>query len=249
MEQVLHILNGDALADQLPDTVGGKRLIMREAMIEGPVHTYDSPDFLQQRGHYFEAQYTMPAGSYNADMRPQLEAIARLPGHTEVNLWFEQDLFCQTNLWYCCHLLQAQTLSGPVYLVLAPAHSPYSFGALQPADLPSLLEQRQVLSSAQLVFFAQLWEAYATQQLAALKSLAQQAPDRLSFVRAAVAAQVDRYPAEGGPGRPERALLQIINQDSPASFGRVFQAFCKQEAVYGFGDLQVKKMYDALLKA
>lgn len=44
-----------------------------------------------------------------------------------------------------------------------------------------------------------------------------------------------------------QALQQIIDELGTEEFTLVFREFCKREGIYGFGDLQVKRLYDELL--
>jgi hypothetical protein len=87
------------------------------------------------------------------------------------------------------------------------------------------------------------------------------------FVLKAVEAHIDRIPREGDPGRPVRTLLEIVremremqetremqemraaqkSQTRQVNFGAVFREFQRREAIYGFGDLQVKRLFDAVM--
>lgn len=46
--------------------------------------------------------------------------------------------------------------------------------------------------------------------------------------------------------RPERVVKEMIDNTS-SEFADVFSAFSEKEGIYGFGDLQVRAMYDRLI--
>jgi hypothetical protein len=49
------------------------------------------------------------------------------------------------------------------------------------------------------------------------------------------------------PGRPSQSLIAIMNQFKTEDFDTVFREFSKREPIYGFGDLQVKRLLDQIL--
>ena len=48
--------------------------------------------------------------------------------------------------------------------------------------------------------------------------------------------------------RPYTSLLEITKKLKPSSFGKVFVEFSQKEAVYGFGDIQVKRIFDEIVR-
>jgi hypothetical protein len=69
------------------------------------------------------------------------------------------------------------------------------------------------------------------------------------FISTAIKAHVARIPSESNLGQPAQTLLQILGELGTEEFGPVFQEFSKRESIYGFGDLQVKRLLDELKKA
>jgi hypothetical protein len=47
--------------------------------------------------------------------------------------------------------------------------------------------------------------------------------------------------------RPYLSLLELTKTLKTANFGKIFLEFCQKEAVYGFGDVQVKRIYDMIV--
>ena len=125
--------------------------------------------------------------------------------------------------------------------------------------------------------FACLWREYQRGDVEALRNVAARLEGEFPFVLKAVEAHIDRIPREGDPGRPVRTLLEIVREirevlemreiqesrevqemqetraaqksrTKQVNFGAVFREFQRREAIYGFGDLQVKRLFDAVME-
>ncbi|KIC94507.1 hypothetical protein, partial [Flavihumibacter solisilvae] len=60
-------------------------------------------------------------------------------------------------------------------------------------------------------------------------------------------AHVDRFPKDGTKGRPEKVIEDIITHIS-TDFTEVFKEFWSRESIYGFGDSQLKSLYDKVMQ-
>jgi len=58
---------------------------------------------------------------------------------------------------------------------------------------------------------------------------------------------VDRFPKDGTKGRPER-VLEDITQNISTDFHEVCKEFWNRESIYGFGDTQLKELYDKVVQ-
>jgi hypothetical protein len=242
MVKTYHILNGDALNERFPEGIQGERIIMRECLIEGPLKAKNPDTFFEERADYLKKTYAAEADSLNYEdlVMPEIEKMRAIDLGSEVNLWFEDDLFCQANLWFVIHLLRHKADS--FFLVRPDQRSPYSFAAYNQQELTDLMEKKLPVHSIDM--WSKLWQAYADHDLELLEKTAEEMSGDYPFVRNAVKAHTDRYPADG-PGRPERSLQQIKAALNTDEFGPVFRVFSQREAIYGFGDLQVKRMFDS----
>jgi hypothetical protein len=180
---------------------------------------------------------------YKLDVVGEFEKIASVPNDAELILWFEDDLFCQVNLWFICHLIKYYKLPNPVFLVRPTTLSMYGFAAYDQGGLRGLFANR---ISIDRPAFAGLWQAYQTHDLPRLERQALQLNERYGFVLPAVQALIESYPTEKSQGRPKDTLLRLTKELGTTKFGKVFQAFYQEEAIYGFGDLQVKRLMDEL---
>lgn len=67
------------------------------------------------------------------------------------------------------------------------------------------------------------------------------------YLKEVCQAHIDRFSATNGKGRPERVVEELVEKHRD-NFPAVFKAFFKREGIYGFGDAQVKKIYDKVLE-
>ncbi|RMG55255.1 MAG: DUF1835 domain-containing protein [Bacteroidetes bacterium] len=241
MPDLIHILNGDALAEQFPAGLPGTRLVNRECLVEGPVAGDTLPVFWANRARYLSATYPdTPEAHYQEAVAPAFRQMQALPASVDISLWFEDDLFCQVNLWFVAHLLLTAHPGRTLWLVRPPVHTPYGFGGLSPDALHAAHAARRVLPAE----IAALWPAYQARDVTALPQAAAALPDDFAFISAAVQAHIERLPRGDDPGRPIKALRRIMTRLGTEAFGPVFQAFCAEEAIYGFGDLQVHRLWE-----
>ena len=94
---------------------------------------------------------------------------------------------------------------------------------------------------------ATLWRSYQTNDHTAMLDTASELA-HLPFILDAVRAHVGRVPQNGRPGRPAQVLEEIISELGSENFGPVFREFCLRVPIYGFGDVQVKRLFDRIVQ-
>lgn len=240
-----HILNGDALKERFPREIEGERIIMRECLVDGPVGGRSIEELLKTRAKFLSTEYGGTETEYFSKVAVELKKIVSIPTGSSVYLWFEDDLFCQANLWFVLHLLASHSRSNQLYLVRPKIHSQYGFGAYQPDELSNLLSNRIRLT--RIEDLSKLWSYYQNGELSELRELAVQLSTEYPFLLQAVVAHIERIPSKNSFGRPTEVIKQIINELGTSEFGPIFREFSKRESVYGFGDLQVKRIFDDLI--
>ncbi|MCJ8318055.1 MAG: hypothetical protein MJK12_00370 [Colwellia sp.] len=251
MTQV-HILNGDSLKYQFPKDIIGEIIIMRECLVDGDIQGKNLDEFFVNRANFLESYDEVPKGAYFETSVPELEKIAEL-GQVqlqgkEVYCWFEEDLFCQANFWFVLYLLAKQANLNKLYFVRPKKGCEYSFGHMNQNELTTSFNQCTFIPPSEIVILAKLWPCYQQGNFDEMLQLCQKLPKQWQFLQLAVHAQIDRAPDDSGFGRPERILIKIIKELETESFAAVFQEFVKREAIYSFGDLQVKRMFDEVCK-
>jgi len=247
---VYHILNGDALTDRFLATgLPGEVIVAREAFIDGDL----SGDTLQEFWKVRAKNWNETFENYKTKVADEYEKILQAPADSEFNLWFEYDLFCQVNLWFTLHLLHSSGKSKNVYAVYSSHLSKEdpnfwsSYGSATPEDLKTCFTQRTALTEADFNFGNELWLAYKNADFEKLTELAKQPKPAFPYLQDVVQAHIARFPSTGEPGRPEKAIRDILNYSSQ-DFNTVFAVFQKRERIYGFGDLQVKQLYAKVLR-
>ena len=244
MKNEVHVLNGDALFSRFPKEITGQRIICRECLIEGPLNSTSEEEFYTLRAQYLKNSYPeVTQEDYQQKTVAEFEKIKELTANSEIYLWFEHDLFCQSNLWFILDMINQLDVKQSIFLVEPSAPHVYSFGHLSDQELISCYENKRKLDLTSGWF--SLWKYYQTNDLDALKKTAEQLTE-YPFVLAAVQAHIDRYPKNGTLGRPKESLLKIMQEIGTNEFSKVFPIFWEREAIYGFGDLQVARMLNEL---
>ena len=246
MPKTFHILNGDALLDFFPEILPGEIIIARECLIDGPTDGENSEAFWHVRASFIASEYGEEPDTYFSDVVPEFEKITSIPPGSEVNLWFEEDLFCQVNLWFCMSLLHKLSGEYSIYLIKPPLKNEKpdwgGFGSLGRNGLAEAYLQRKPLSGDDIKLLAALWDAYKHGDNVALEKLGKTETANFPFLHEVIQAQLSRRSENGQSGRPERALIAIMTEKNTTDFKTVFAEFSKREGIYGFGDWQVEKL-------
>lgn len=102
-----HILNGDCLFKIFPKNLQGEIIIWREALIDGPV---SRDNFFQDRERFISENYSAE-GNYSEMVLKEFEKISNISENEKVFLWFEEDAFCQVNLWFLLAEIQHREIA------------------------------------------------------------------------------------------------------------------------------------------
>ncbi len=243
---VLHVLPGDSLVEPFAQArIAGEVLVCRECLVDGDVQGASLDDVWAAREAYLSSDYPpKPDGFYRERVRAPLESLLAVPADSEVNLWFEHELFCQVNLWFCLHLLKdtQATVYRVTPLVAADADRWNGFCDQEDPELERCLAGRQPFGGADMRLGADLWRAYQSGDRDVLATLGRQASPCFPYLDEVVQAAVAK------DTRPAATLQRLIAEGNTA-FPDAFRAFCRAEAVYGFGDLQVKRLFDEITAA
>lgn len=242
-----HILNGDALKERFPERLPGELIVARECLSDGPVKSNGLQGLFQLRAQFLAASYGVGTeADYEMGSVREFEKMMRIPQGSSITLWFEDDLFCQVNFWFCTYLLSHHTTACNLYLARPAVHTRFGFGGLSTGQLIAAYRQSVPIKAPRQI--AQLWESYSTGALGQLQAQARALSAEFPFIEKAVEAHAARLPRPGFPGRPVLVLQEIMKELGTTAIGPVFQAFCEREPIYGYGDLQVKRLLDDILR-
>ncbi|WP_192350709.1 DUF1835 domain-containing protein [Algoriphagus sp. Y33] len=242
---MLHVLNGDSLASSFPASIPGEVAIVREALVDGPVHAESLEELWVIRDKYLSKKYPEAAQEdYFTKVVPEFEKILTASVETKVYLWFEHDLFCQVNLWFVVNLLKKH--KGSVYLVTPTTDLIEGFGGMNQLKLEQAFRDARLLTANERHILSDMWELYQRQNISEALTLSRQVGPELPFLYPVVAAWRESIPHGDYQGKPKAALKEIATELGTDDFGKIFRAFHIKHAIYGYGDLQAKRLWEEL---
>lgn len=247
---VYNILNGDSLAYSFPEAkIEGNIIVVREGLIDGDLSGDNLHDFWQSRASYMG----ISENEYHNSVVKEFEKIINAANDAEFNLWFEYDLFCQVNMWFIISIINGLSIKKKVYAVYTSYLDRTSkqfwngFGPANSDQLKICYANRFPLSQADIRLGQDLWIAYKNGNLEELTNLSKHQSLAFPYLQEVVKAHVDRFPKDGTKGRPEK-VIEDITKNISTDFPEVFQEFWKRESIYGFGDVQLKILYDKVMQ-
>jgi hypothetical protein len=246
---IYNILNGDALAYSFPDAnIEGDVIVIREALIDGDLSGDNLHNFWQSRAKYMG----LPETEYHSKVVKEFEKIRTAPDNSEFNLWFEYDLFCQVNMWFVISIINSLPIKKKVFAVytsyLDKTNKQFwnGFGPANSDELKVCYANKIPLSETDLNLGKDLWRAYKNGHLEELTDLSKDQSVVFPYLQEVVKAHVDRFPKDGTKGRPEK-VIEDITKNISTDFHKVFKEFWNRESIYGFGDTQLKHLYDKVM--
>ena len=248
-ESQFHILNGDSLKNQFRRTLPGDIIVLRECLVDGDVSGDSLEELLNTRAGYMNRTYGVSLNEYQEKSVREFDKFKNITADSVVNLWFEEDLFCQVNLWFTAHLILENRSTPTAYLIRPTSNIQYGFGGMNSADLEMAFDNRQEIPAKVLAQFGEMWSHYQNADFSKMISLSEKLNSEFPFIKDTVKAHINRFPADGSLGQPEKTLLQVSQELDNSEFDPVFKEFSKRESIYGFGDIQVKRMLDELLRS
>ena len=246
-----NILNGDCLAEQLRQTkINQDFIVCRECLIEGNVFADNLADFWTIRAKFIADTYNVSTKEYFSKTVSEFEKLNNLPDNSEVCLWFENDLFCQTNMWFVISML-ANHPTLKIFRVFPIIENNADvwkgFGIANPEQLEHAYYSKIQFTLDDIILGKNLWSAYQTGDLVKLSKMAESQSECFKYLEEVCQAHIERFPFDKSLGRPDRVVKEIIETKSK-EFEIVFSEFSDREGIYGFGDLQVKSIYDRHLQ-
>ena len=238
----IHVLAGDALAENFKNAdIEGETVVCRECLIEGDLQAEKLEAFWRARAAFINETYDADENSYLENVAGEFEKMLALAGKNAVNLWFEYELFCQANMWFCLSLLEKKK-DAEIYRVAPVVRKEdeiwKGFGGLTGEDLEKCFERRVKFTDADILLGKNLWEAYRAKDFDKLKQLSQTRSECFPKLEEVCQAEIEKQ------FRPKNTLQKIV-AGGETEFNKIFEAFAREEGVYGFGDAQVKRILES----
>ena len=237
-----HVLPGDSIVEEFTKTgIDGDLIVCREAFIVGPIDAKTTDEFWEDRARFILADYGDDEIVYHERVADELVRLDEIGAGDEINLWFEYELFCQVNMWFC---LSSLAMSGADIYRVAPVVVSQQdrwkgFGELNSEDLKVCYEARTKLTADDIKLGADLWDKYRARDAAGLLVLAATPSRAFPYLdeTAKAAADIETGPLE---------VLREIREEGTSDPDAIFVEFSKRAGVYGLGDLQVFRLLDKL---
>lgn len=238
----VNVLSGDSLVENFRKTgIEGEMIVCRESFVDGDLTGENLEDFWATRENYLNSTYSGEVETnYTEKVTDQFIELWNIADGNTVNLWFEYELFCQVNLWFTIWLLRNSTAEFYIVYPKLDENDRWSgFRSHDPDELKSCFDQKMRINDDDLYLGVQLWEAFQKRDFKVLKQLGEKESQGFPTLKEVceAACEIDT--------RPKETLSKIIS-GGKTSFGDVLKEFCGVEGVYGFGDLQVKRVYHEL---
>ena len=243
-----HILNGDLLLERFPVQISGERIVARECLIDGTVKGDGLEELFSNRAQFLQINYGIDKTDYHDKTVSEFEKLKSIQEESNINLWFEEDLFCQVNMWFIIHLLKEYEISADVYIVCPKDSLRHGFSGLNNEQLEQIYNHRIMIADQELESFIQLWKLFQQHNLSEMETVVERLNAKFSFIRPAYNAYVESIPNSSSLGRPMDSLLEIIKEKQTTEFNKIFPEFCNRNYIYGFGDLQVKRFLSEVLQ-
>jgi hypothetical protein len=238
-----HILNGDCLHQLFKSSnIPGEFIICRECFIEGPVSTDDSPEFRNIRAEYISSTYNSTFEEYKSKVIDEFSKLDNIIADDEVYLWFEDDLFCQVNMWFILSELSKRNVKNiyRIFPISSDENKWQGFAHLTAEDLTWLIQSKVKFIPEDIKTGKHLWENYCNNDFEKLKQLSHSGSNCFKHLDEVVQAHIERFSF-----RPQTALKKVISSEEK-DFNKISAEFNTTEAIYGFGDLQVKLLLKSL---
>jgi hypothetical protein len=232
---IIHVLPGDAQIETFNETgIEGELAVCRECLVEGPVGMVKLEDFWKMRAEFLSEGNPE---AYFEKTVPEFEKLINAPAGSEINLWFEYELFCQTNMWFCLYLLKdtAADIYRVAPIVRAESDKWDGFGGLNGDDLKRCFAGRTKFSREDIRLGAELWDAFQSEDHERLVDLSKTSSPCFPYLEevGTAAAEKDTRPRE---------ILSDILSTGETGIEKIFPIFRERAGVYGYGDSQVERI-------
>lgn len=243
---MLHIHNGDCSANIAKESsVSGEHFAFRESLITGPTPAGVSVDeWRSLRAQHLSESYGVDLQECESGLLDQEKKLLSAKQHDEVVLWFEHDLFCQTNLLYLLNWFAKYDTRNTRLSLICIGEFPgkenfRGLGELNAEQIASLFPERQEVTPAQLKLAESAWHAYCSTDPTEIEKVLHSETSLLPFLGKSLGAHLRRFPStKNGLGRIEDKALELIHGGTK-SFSDLFPRFGDAEPAYGLGDAQL----------
>jgi len=249
-EKILHITNGNVLTDYLRELdFTDDILTWQEMLCEGPtIPAIDSEAFFELRAEFLNSHYNIEVDANN--LKAELSKLDDADKYTEINLWFEYDLFCHINLIGVINLLHQKEINKPLYLICSGRvegeKSLKGLGELSPSQLKAHYKNKTLLTQDDIDLTIALWRTYCGTDHNILKPYIVKTSS-FKYMTNCLKAHLKRFPHQkSGLSVLEDNILRLVRDNQINSQHHLLGYSLNYQGFYGFGDTQLKRIIDKL---
>jgi hypothetical protein len=235
---IYHVLPGDSLVKTFQETgIEGEVIVCREAFVAGDLDADDLDQLWDVRSNFVSVEYGGDPIEYQDHVASELEKLLNVTSEDEVNLWFEYELFCSVNMWFCLDLLKNSDAN--IFRVVPIETSPddvwAGFGKYQADDLVKSFDAKVQFTQEDRTIGSKLWSAFRERDFDTIRGLSSYRSSCFPFLKEVcdAAAEIESEPIE---------LIRELKASGLKDLDEVFPEFRKRAGVYGFGDSQVARL-------
>ncbi|GAA4323591.1 hypothetical protein GCM10023115_52420 [Pontixanthobacter gangjinensis] len=249
--KVLHIVNGDSLAEQMKELdLPGELVIWRELLCEGPTQQEINSEFFKIRKKFLRKTYDISAENYEERFIAEVKKLKTLKDYDNVILWFEFDLFCHINMLAALSILSEIENKAPVSLVCSKKlegekeHKPLSQLSLK--ELRNHYKNRIHLNTEDLEVANLIWELYCGNNPLKLKPQIK-VNTNFEYLSSCIRAHIERFPNSiTGINTLERNILRLIEGHDIKNENHLLGYALEYQGYYGYSDTQMQRLLEKL---
>lgn len=222
----VHILNGDCLKKKLKDKYSNL-LVMREALMQGPIEEKDEKSFFENRALFLSKEYNVCTKEDYFQGMDEFIKMKAINEGTIIHLWFGKDVFCQVNFWFLLKFLEDKIETNDFYLVSPRQGNDCSFSKKS----KEAFKKRTHITKEEFKIFCKLWTLFVNKEYLKMENEIESLKDKYPFL-------IETIEAIKNIAKVEKEFLKLYKEEK--DFKKLFQKVCKDYSIYGYGDLQVR---------
>lgn len=225
---IYNIVNGDHLKNLLEKDYSNL-LVMREALMQGPIQETDINSFFEKRALFISNEYKACTKEKYLEGMDEFHKIKKIEDGAEINLWFGKDVFCQINFWFLINFQQEKFDTNDFYLISPKECQDCSFTNKEKRVVS--FEKKLLISKKELKIFSKLWNLFVNKQYLKIQEEIQKIESKYTFIKETVEAILNM-------GKVEEEIQKLSTEEK--DFYKLFDKVSKTYSIYGYGDLQIK---------
>ena len=244
-KNTLHITNGNSLTDYLRELDFTEDILTwQEMLCEGPtIPAIDSEAFFELRAEFLKSRYDIEVDSN--ELQKELSKLDHTEKYTEINLWFEYDLFCHINLLGVINLLHQKEVNKPIYLICSGRvkgeKNLKGLSELSPEQIKNHYNNKTLLAQEDIDLAIALWRTYCGTDHNILKPYII-TKSNFKYMSNCLKAHLKRFPHyQSGLGTLEAHILNLVKQNNVKSQDHLLGYCLNYQGYYGYGDMQLKR--------